>query len=469
MRTITFPSISFLFLLLLAFVAMSGTGYAQRRTPRRNDATSRRVIPPTDSTRASAPASPIDSARQATVPPRDSLRADSLAPDSLAVRTGTSGVDTVIVYTARDSMVFDVKSRVLRLYGDAVVTKGAQKLTAAYIEIDFTKSELYAEARYDSATHKYYGVPVFKDAQQELSANTLRYNFNTKQGTLGAAETKLADGFYYGDKIKRVNENTLFVRNGVYTTCDAPHPHYYFSSPEMKVITGDRVFADQLKLSVADVPIFYLPIGVFFPSNSGRHSGLILPRPSQTSTFGFTLEGLGYFWAASDYFDTQISADLYSKGGATFHDNSRIVVRDLFMSSSVNLTYGLRRSDVDASFVRSYIINIQHQQKLSRTASLSGDINFTSTNALRNTTTRLNQFGSDYTTQVASSNISFQKSWSWGGGFSSSYQRYQNIINGSLTQTIPFNFTFPTITLAQVLGSPAGEENLLNNLNPTFG
>ncbi len=374
--------------------------------------------------------------------------ADPPGADSLALRTSRSGIDTVVDYSARDSTVFDVRGRIIRLYGDAEVVTGAQKLTAAYIEIDFLQSTLYAEARYDSATRRYYGVPVFRDAAEELSANTLTYNFKTKRGTLGAAETRFEDGFYYGEKIKRVSENILFVEDGRYTTCDAPHPHYFFSAPRMEVIVGDKVLADQVALNVADVPIFFIPFGIFFPSRGGKQSGLIIPQWSQSAELGFTLRGLGFFWAGTDYLDSRLTADLYSKGGFSLKNETRFALRGVIDVSNLQTTFGRTRNDPDEELTNSYIASYTHQMRIGRNSRLGGRLNFASQNAIRRNYTRSGEFTEhleDITTQLITSDFSYSTSWDWGSA-SASFQRTQNIISNELDVSLPLSLSLPTWT-----------------------
>jgi hypothetical protein len=351
----------------------------------------------------------------------------------------------------------------MKLYNDASVTKGNQKLTANFIQIDFETSELYATAGFDSTGKRYYGVPVFRDAEQELSANELTYNFRTRKGTLGAAETRLGEGFYYSERIHQVAPNIFFAEDGRYTTCDAPHPHYFFASPRMKVVVGDRVFADQVALNVADVPIFYIPFGVFFPGNTGRQSGLIIPRWSQSAQRGFTIEDLGFFWIVNDYLDTRIGVDIYSKGGYTIRDYSRFRLLGVIEQSDLDLTFGRTRNDPDDELETSYIVRYGHQMPIGRRSRLGGNLHFASQNAIRRTSTNTEGFDrlDDITTQRISSNFDYSTSWDWGGSLSASYSRNQNIITDELDQTIPISFSLPAYT---PFADPTGEGGILSNL-----
>src|SRR5690606_23652566 len=55
---------------------------------------------------------PVDTVR-IPASPVDTLAADTLRQDSIALGMNRSGMDTVVDYSARDSIVFDVKSRLM--------------------------------------------------------------------------------------------------------------------------------------------------------------------------------------------------------------------------------------------------------------------------------------------------------------------------------------------------------------------
>lgn len=385
----------------------------------------------------------------------DTARADTsgqavvVGADSLRVSTGGGAEDdTVVNYSARDSMKLSVSRKLMRLYGEAEVTKGAMRLTAGYIEIDFRKSELFARAVYDSATKQYTGVPVFEDATQEFSALSMRYNFKTGKGITEAAETRFDDGFYFGEKIKRVDENTYFIKNGVYTTCDAPHPHYFFRAEKMKLAVDDKFYLDQPTLHVADVPIFFVPIGLFFARSGGKQSGLILPTWGQTSQRGFAIERLGYFWAGNDYVDATVLGTYYSKGGYTLTLEGRARHREWNIDQAdVRYTLGRTRDDPDEPLATAQRLEYSHQQRLGRRSQFGGNLDFSTQNAIRQTNLsgeRVNR-SDDITTQLLISNLSFNTGFDW-GSFSTSYSRTHDVITNELTQVAPVRISVPAWT-----------------------
>ncbi len=395
---------------------------------------------------------------------------DSAAIDSLTLRpTRRSSLDTTISWNAKDSTIMDIRRRKARLYGNAVLVKGSIRLTADYIEVDFNTNELVAETRYDSTTGRYVGEPVIlRDGATEYTASRLSYNFRTRQGTVTAAETKFDDGYFYAKKIKKVTDDILFGSEAAYTTCDAPHPHYYFTTPRIKVVSKDRMFLDQVTLNVADVPMAYLPIGIFFPSRGGRNSGLIIPQFGPRGNLGFGIEGLGYFFDINEYVDYTLTTDLYSKGGFTLRNLVRGRLRGVIQQADLNVTYGQRRNDPDEPLDRSWIFNYAHAQKIGRTTDISGSFNYATRNAIRNTTTRVNEFDriQDITTQNLTSDLSYSTSWRWGGSLRASHRRTQNIITDALTAENQASLSFPTVT---PFASSTGDGGIFENFSLSGG
>ena len=193
------------------------------------------------------------------------------------------------------------------------------------------------------------GFPVFTDNGEEYAGQRIDYNFRTKRGRVLYGETSIDGGIYYGAKIKRVGTEMAYIEDGVFTTCEAPHPHFYFTSPQMKVIANDKLFLDPVIWYVEDIPVFAIPFGLFVSLERGRRSGLLLPTPLFSSNRGFVLNGLGYYFAISDYLDADISADLMTVGGVVLRSTTNYSVVD-HMSGNLRLTYGQTRNQADDAF-----------------------------------------------------------------------------------------------------------------------
>ncbi|MCK5741697.1 MAG: LPS-assembly protein LptD, partial [Chlorobi bacterium] len=364
---------------------------------------------------------------------------DSSDVIKLAVPPSGSGPDTVIVYSAKRRMVFNVKSKIMYLNGDSKLKFSQQNLEADNIQILFDESLIKATATKD-ADGKGIGYPEFTDKGETFYGETILYNFKTKQGTIKMGETKMSEGFYYGDKIKMLSKSELFIKDGCYTTCDAPHPHYYFGSPKMKVVAKDKVFIDPIIFYVEDMPIFILPVGLFFPNKTGRQSGIMIPSFNFSHNRGISFEDFGFYWAASDYYDTQIRGNYYSKGGYVFKNNHRWKLRDVH-SGSLDIEYGETRFSPDDEFKTTYKINLKHNHTFSPQTRINAAVNYMGGNHLRNTSHSYR----DILKQNVSSNAGFSHSFDDWGSISLSMNADQNISTKELSMSFPnLSYSLPT-------------------------
>ncbi len=369
---------------------------------------------------------PLTLMAQTTAPPdtlhvlRDSTRshADSLArTDTSAVRvdslgrTSPSGVDSVVAYTAVDSIVYELAARTMTLHGESTIKYKELGLKAAQVEINWNTAVMHARGVPDPADStgvKYKGLPDLNDGPEAYHGSVIAYNFRTKKGKIDLGKTEIEKGLYYGNAIKKVETDVLFVEDGKFTTCDLDHPHYYFGSPMMKVIVRDKVIARPIFLYIADVPVFALPFGVF-PTERGRRSGLIAPAYGESLRGRYMLH-LGYYWAISDYMDWSMRADGYSKGSYTLYSDYRYGLRYYF-NGSISGSYGriLSGETADPGYAEQKVFNIHvgHNQDFNPTTRLVVDFTFTSGSYYQQTSNSLN----DLLRQNVVSNATLTKSW----------------------------------------------------------
>lgn len=344
---------------------------------------------------------------------------DTVAParDTTARRDTTgavrspSGVDTTVVYSASDSITYDLTKRTMYLYGKADIQNRELRLRAERVNINWTTSVLNAQGVPDSTDttgRKYRGLPDLIDGSETYHGFTVSYNFKSKKGKIDVGKTEIEKGLYYGEEIKKIDTDMLFVADGKFTTCDLEHPHYYFASPEMKVIVKDKIIARPVFLYIDDVPVFALPFGIF-PGERGRRSGLIAPAYGESSR-GRYLTHLGYYWAMNDYMDWNARADGYSKGSYTLYSDFRYALRYKF-TGSISGSYGRsifgNVGDPGYSDQRVFNIHLGHSQEFDPTTHLIVDFSFMSGSYYQRTS---NDLG-DLLQQNAVSNATLTKSW----------------------------------------------------------
>lgn len=376
-------------------------------------------------------------------------------PDSLyhAVDSVKGQIDTIIYYTAQDSVVFNVPKKTVVMIGDATLDYENKSLRAHGIMVDFPTNTLTATSSAadsviqssiahqrrilrDTARIKSRGAPKLMDGNTPYEGEILTYNLQTRQGTVQLGTTEMQGGFYYGEKIKQVDQGVLFVKNGRYTTCDAPTPHFYFESPKMKVISGDQVFAEPLYLYIADVPIFALPFAVFPEHETGRHSGLIVPNYTTQNARGFGLTHLGYYVVFSDYMDIAFRSDLYTKGGYNLELATNYMQRYV-LNAPINLTlaYGKARSNSVDPYTEAYRLDFSVPNlQIDPVSQFNSSVHFQSQNYQQYNATNINDLLNQSLTSQAAFSTSFEK---LGVSLGVNYSRNQNLITGEYGETSP--------------------------------
>ncbi len=250
----------------------------------------------------------------------DSLATDStmvaptiLKQDSLKIPMAENAMESELVYSAEDSIVYDLKSEMVYLYGKAQLEQDELNLDAAEISFSYETKSLSANGRMDS-TGNLVGIPHFKDKDQDFYANDLVYNFETNKGRIKQLMTQEGEGYLVSRKVKKNERDELFGKDAYYTTCNMEHPHYAIEVDKVKVVPKKVVVSGPANLVIQDVktPIF-LPFGIF-PLEEGRRSGIILPTYGESPRDGFYLRNLGYYFGISDHLDLAIKGDFYTSG-----------------------------------------------------------------------------------------------------------------------------------------------------------
>lgn len=383
--------------------------------------------------------------------------------DSSAVKISKDGLDSPVDYGARDSIFFDNKNNLVHLYGDAFVNYGNLKLTASYIVVDMKNSIATAEPRPDSVG-KLKGLPNFKDGTQDVSANKMRYNFISRKGIILEALSKQNDVFIHGGKSKFVStsdttkqqDNIIYSKDAIFTTCSADHPHFGIVSAKQKVIPNKLIVVGPSNLVIGDIPTpIWLPFAAF-PLKQGKKTGLIFPKDYEYSqTWGFGLKNMGWYFPLSDNYDLTLTGDLYVRGTWGLRANSRYVKKYRYQGN-FELGYASTLKESETSVLSrdpSWNIRWSHSKdsRVNPNWSFNASVNMTGsksndpTRSNYNSVTR-NDFNSATTSQ-ASSSISFTKTfpgkpYSLSGGM----QLTQNLVTRDVTASLPnLDFTMQTL------------------------
>ena len=286
----------------------------------------------------------------------------------------TTGVDT-IEYHAVD-LVYDVETSTFNLNKSAQLKYRTATLESDTIWMD-QKNEILAAS----------GSPVLRESKNpSLSGMRLKYNLKSKIGEVYYATTFQDNQQLNGMEVRRLPDTRIQIVRGDFSTCnDTTHQHFYFYGRRMVVKPKETITARPVVLNIADVPVAVLPM-IVAPLKSGRKSGLLTPKFGGDQKQGYYLRNIGFYYAANDYWDATISADIIEGDEARFERSTlsgeirykkRYLLDGYLKYTSYLEEFDFARSNYDISF--------QHNQNLTPDAkhTLSGQGSFVSNRSVR--------------------------------------------------------------------------------------
>ena len=365
---------------------------------------------------------------------------DSLAADSLN-RQRKNGIDAPVEYTAADSMTYDGVTGVAHLFGKSHVKYENMDLQSDQIYMALDSSLVHATGSVDTTGRK-FGTPVFKMGSDTYETDTMAFNFKTKKGLINNVYTQQEDGYMTSELSKRDGKGDMHLYHGRYTTCDQPHPDFYFAMSRAKVRPGKDVVFGPTYLVVADVPLpFAIPYG-FFPFTKSYSSGFIMPTYGDETSRGFYLRDGGYYFAISDKMDLKLIGEIYTKGSwgltATSNYRKRYRYNGSLLVSYQNSVEGDKNMP-DYSKTTSFKVLWQHSQdaKANPYRTLRASVNFATSSYERNNLTSMYNPQS-YTQSTRTSSVSWgTKFSSLGMSLSTTFNLNQNMRDSTIALTLP--------------------------------
>lgn len=309
----------------------------------------------------------------------DTIKADSLAQDTLKSKKRKQELNAPVTYEASDSIVF-TQGGFAHLYGKGKVNYEKIELESEIITMNMDSSTVYARGKVDSLG-AVTGAPVFKDGETPYESKSINYNFKSKRGYIKNVVTQQGEGYVTSYNAKKSAGDDLFMEDGKYTTCDNhEHPHFYLQLTRAKVKPKKNVVFGPAYMVVEDVPLpIAIPFG-FFPFSSSYSSGFIMPTYGDELNRGFYLRDGGYYFAISDYMDLKLTGEIFTKGswglGTATNYNKRYKY-----SGSLSANYQVTKTgekNVDYSESKDFKLNWTHRQdaKASPNSSFSASVNF---------------------------------------------------------------------------------------------
>lgn len=377
----------------------------------------------------------------------------------------------VVDYDA-DDIYFSVDSGLGYLTGNARVISGSMTLTAHRIVLNLDENLVCAYGKRDSLG-AWVGRPVFQDGPQSFSQDQLCYNFETGKGLSRHAVTTEQDIVFHADRAKRQPDETVHVRNGKFTTCDADNPHFHFHLTKAIMVPNEKVVSGPLYLKFRKIPTpLALPFGWFPLQREKQNQGVLLPGYGDGGDLGFFLKDLGYYMPLGDHWDAKLLTDIYTGGSWAARVGSNYKYR-YRSSGSFSVSFQRQRQGFAGTpgfgLSNNFFVRWNHSQdpRARPNSRFNASVNFGSSGNFQQ---NLNSSQEEYLSNT------FQSSLQWTANvprtpFSTniSARHSQNSLTGNVQLTLPsLSLNMQRTSLAKLMGVQVGRSSFLDGVAVTY-
>src|SRR5690606_34942252 len=414
----------------------------------------------------------------------DSIKIDTVREERL---------EDILVYNS-DDQIHEWRKKMSYLLRNAIVQYTDMEIRADYIEINWETGDVYADGKRDSLG-MITEPTIFKQGGNEYEQHSFKINFKTKVGVAYNVRMVEGEGVLIGDRVKRANDSTMYVRGADYTTDTyfiekkTDDPDYVLRTQTAKYIDGKNkaMVTGPINMRIYDVPTpLTLPFA-YLPMGDTRSAGIIIPSFGERNDVGFFLEGLGFYLPIGEYLDLSILGDIYTKRSWGVRANStyrkRYRYSGGFRFDYENRVTGIKGLD-NYSKMTNYRLNWSHSQdpKANPNLIFSANVNLTSSQYFRESINNANIINGDVYTNSTSSSISVNKTFPNSPFSLSVVASHHQYNNRSTNEPASMQFVLPQLTFnmsrlypfAPKVGSKKGliknlgvgyNFNIVNNIN----
>ncbi len=317
--------------------------------------------------------------------------------------------DTPVAIQA-DKLNFDQQSGMYAAEGKVDIQQQQTRLQADKVYYNTVTGDADAE-----------GNVQLDDPDGTLSGEQLNVNMRTSVGVATQAKGFLSAYNFHisGDEISKLGARSYQVKNGFFTTCDAPTPAWKFAASKFDVTVGGYATAKHVKFYLYDIPVLYFPY-MAYPVNQDRQSGFLMPMGGYSADRGMQIS-TSYYQVLGRNMDATFYLDHFSKmglgSGVTYRyifgeDNAGVA--DFYYISSYD---GKGYEDMDDG----YALRWDHHGTLPWNVRLSADVEYVSESEYFD---EFGEIAEEYNKEEVESTIALSKQLgNWSGIISGIYTK----------------------------------------------
>ena len=393
--------------------------------------------------------------------------ADTIKKDSVKVKAFLEGK---VKYKAGKYAKIEQKKKLITLYDKAELYYQDIELKSGIIVMDYEKNEVYA-GRIKDSTGTYTQFPNFKQGQNAIEPDSIRFNFKTKKALIWNSRTEQGEFKVKAAITKKENDSVYFLKGARFTTSkDIDNPEYYFQTNKVKFIPGKKVVTGLTNMVIANVPTpIALPFAFFPMGKETSISGVILPSYNDSNTRGFSLQNGGYYFALSDNYNLTALGDYYTNGSYALRFESSYAKRYNYRGN-VNIRFenliNSERGYPDYSKQNIYNIQWSHSRdsKANPNSSFSASVNLGSSKYYKQSINQAN-IGSNLNNTLSSS-ISYSRTFNGipQARLSLTATHSQNTKTSEINMTLP-NVQFSIDRIYPFVGKDGVKKGFFKNIN----
>jgi lipopolysaccharide assembly outer membrane protein LptD (OstA) len=392
---------------------------------------------------------------------------DTIKKDTLIIKTFLDGK---VKYSAKNYVKIEQKKKLITLYDKAELYYQDVELKSGIIVMDYQKNEVYA-GRIKDSTGTYTQYPNFKQGENVIEPDSIRFNFKTKKALIWNSRTEQGEFKVKAAITKKENDSVYFLKGARFTTSkDVDNPEYYFQTNKVKFIPGKKVVTGLTNMVIANVPTpIALPFAFFPMGKETSISGVILPSYNDSNTRGFSLQNGGYYFALSDNYDLTALGDYYTNGSYAMRFQSSYAKRYNYRGN-VNIRFenliNSERGYPDYSKQNIYNIQWSHSRdtKSNPNSSFSASVNLGSSKYYKQSINQAN-IGSNLNNTLSSS-VSYSRTFSGipQARLSLTATHSQNTQTSEINMTLP-NMQFSIDRIYPFVGKDGVKKGFFKNIN----
>ncbi len=257
-------------------------------------------------------------------------------------------IDTTKIIFKGKTLVYISDSNKVILMDSAYVKRGNIELYADTIEYYASRKIVKAKSKFE----------LIIDTSK-IRGDSLIYSLEEQEGLAFNTKNYVQKGWLNSIELYKLKGDTIFVKNGYFTTCDLDTPHSAFYGTEIVAIRNNMAFVRNVVLKIRGIPVLYAPVWMF-PLKEERSSGFLPPSFGFNTVDGKYIRNIAFYWAINNYMDLTLFVDIVERQGIRSGVN---FVYNVYKKFNGSVNFSFSNDFIFQGLRRRYALDGNHNQE----------------------------------------------------------------------------------------------------------